>query len=238
MTAFFQLTLRTLDVEAARSFYTSLLGGGPLEIVQLHEQAVARGARPHWLGFLEVGDVDQAAADFVRRGASPLAPKWRTAAGVEAAVMRDPGGAILALAKPPSREYAARRSREPEVVWYELNTSEVGRAKVHYSELFGWAIEEPTEQGGLAVVHPFAWQPGGRQVGSMAAIEGRAGVHAHWLFHFRVDSLARAAQVVRDAGGVAFDPMTLSNGDQLAVCDDPQGAAFVIRQPGRAASLP
>lgn len=71
---FFHLTLRTSDVESARSFYTAVLGERDLDVVQLHEQAVARGARPHWLGFLDVEDVDAAAAAFVEKGATPLAP--------------------------------------------------------------------------------------------------------------------------------------------------------------------
>jgi hypothetical protein len=41
-------------------------------LVPLHEQAIARGARPHWLGFIEVDDVERGAAAFVERGALPL----------------------------------------------------------------------------------------------------------------------------------------------------------------------
>jgi uncharacterized protein len=232
MMPIFQLTLRTHDVAAARTFYTTLLGAPPLHIVQLHEQAVARGARPHWLGFLDVGDVDGAAAAFSARGASPLAPKWLNPEGLEAAVMRDPGGAIIALAKPPASAHAGRTSRElgPEVVCYQLNTADVERAKANYGELFGWAFDAPTDMGSLGVLHPFAWQLGGSWVGFMTDLEGRPGVHPHWLFHLRVDSLTRAVSVVREAGGLVIGPITLPNGDQLAVCDDPQGAAFAIRQ--------
>ncbi len=136
MTPFFQVTLRTSDVEAARAFYATVLGGPALHIVQLHEQAVARGARPHWLGYLDVGDVDRAAAAFVDRGATPLGPKWVNPEGLEAAVMRDPGGAIVALAKPPRGVRATNLG--PDVVWYELNSADVQRAQLNYRELFGW----------------------------------------------------------------------------------------------------
>ncbi|MDB4989546.1 MAG: hypothetical protein JWN04_4724 [Myxococcaceae bacterium] len=232
MTRIFHLTLRTHDVDAARTFYATLLGDVPLDIVQLHEQAVARGARPHWLGFLEVGDVDRAAAAFGARGASPLGPKWVNPGGLEAAVMRDPGGSILALAKPPPAAQLDGRPRAhgPDVVWYELNTADVASAKTNYGELFGWAFDGPRDLGSLGVLHPFAWQPGGPWVGSMADVALRPGVHAHWLFHLRVDSLSRAVNAVRDAGGTVIGPITLPNGKQVAVCDDPQGAAFAIRQ--------
>jgi predicted enzyme related to lactoylglutathione lyase len=229
MRRFFQLTLRTLDVDAARAFYTTLLGEVPLEIVPLHEQAVARGARPHWLGFLDVGDVDRAADAFCARGATPLAKKWVNPKGVEAAVLRDPGGAVIALAKPATDGRAAE-ARGPEVVWYELNTANVEQAKTSYGELVGWAFDEPVALGEHGVLHPFAWCAGGAPVGSMSDLAGRPGVHAHWLFHLRVDSLTRAMDAVQRANGVVIGPIALPNGDQVAVCDDPQGAAFAIRQ--------
>src|SRR4051812_15951419 len=100
MARFFQYTLRTNDVAAAQAFYDKVLGPNELEIVQLHEVAVARGARPHWLGFLDVAEVDAAVAAFSARGATSLGPKWLNPKGLEAAVLRDPGGAVVALGKP------------------------------------------------------------------------------------------------------------------------------------------
>lgn len=71
MVRFFQVALRTTDVDAARQFHGSVSGddSGAVNIVKLHEQAAARGAPPHWLWFLEVEDVVPAAAAFVARGA-------------------------------------------------------------------------------------------------------------------------------------------------------------------------
>jgi uncharacterized protein len=229
MPRFFQITLRTIDVEAARRFYRSILGDGssPLNVVKLHEQAVARGARPHWLGFLDVDDVERSAAAFVERGAMPLGPKWVNPEGLEASVMRDPGGAVVAVAKPPPS--MARELNSLDVVWHLLNTTDVERAKANYGELFGWEFREPVDLGNLGVFHPFAWERGGAPIGSMSAIEGRSGVHPHWLFHFRVSALDPAITAVRAAGGVVVGPITLPSGERLAICDDPQGAAFAIR---------
>src|SRR4051812_2053088 len=102
MTQFFHYVLRTTDVDRAHAFYSAVLGDTKAEIVPLHEQAVARGARPHWLGFLDVAEVELAASAFVLRGAAPLGPKWINPRGLEAAVLRDPGGAVVALGKPPA----------------------------------------------------------------------------------------------------------------------------------------
>jgi len=228
MTPFFQLTLRTSDVPAARAFYGALLGETALDVVQLHEQAVARGARPHWLGFLDVGEVDRAAAAFVERGATSLGPKWVNPRGLEAAMMCDPGGAIVALAKPPPREGAVALG--PGVAWHLLHTPDVQRARSTYGELFGWAFEPPLDLGPFGVVHPFAWERGAPLVGAVTDAGARPGVQPHWLLFLPVAALGRAVQAVRSGGGVVVDAGTPRTGEQIAVCDDPQGAAFALRQ--------
>jgi predicted enzyme related to lactoylglutathione lyase len=232
MTRFFDYVLRTSDVAAARAFYATVLGNDDAEVFLLHEQAVARGARPHWLGHIGVGDVDAAASAFAARGATPLGPKWVNPQGLEAAVLRDPGAAIVSLAKPAPRSSSADVSG-PDVAWHALSTPDVERAKANYGELLGWAFKEPVELDGVGMVHPFAWQLDGAAVGSLSDIATRPGVHPHWLFHFRVASLDSALEAVRVGGGSVIGPLVLPSGDRVAVCDDPQGAAFALFE-GRA----
>jgi predicted enzyme related to lactoylglutathione lyase len=222
-------------VDDARSFYAQVLGDGPRDVVQLHDQAAARGARPHWLGYLEVEDVDDAASAFLRRGAMALGRKWVNAEGLEAAIVREPGGAVVALARPPvgprvPQALGAPASPSTEAVWYQLNTIDVDRAKEDYQTLFGWSFGDPIDSPEHGVFHPFAWERGGAPVGWMTDIFGRAGRHAHWLFHFRVAALERAMIAVRQGGGYVMGPFVLDRGDRIAVCDDSQSAAFAIRE--------
>lgn len=231
MARFFRVQLRTSDVEGARAFYANVLGDGARDIVKLHELAVARGARPHWLGYLDVADVDGTIAAFTERGGTQLGPKWVNAEGLEAATVRDPAGAVVALAKPPAHMPVETPA---EVLWYLLNAADVERAKATYSELFGWELAAPSDLGMHGVFHPFAWERGGAAVGSMSGIAGRPGVHPHWLFHFRVGALDPAMEAVRAGGGIVLGPFTLPSGERIAVCDDPHGAAFALREPGRA----
>ncbi len=230
----FQVWLRTSDAEAARAFYADVLGVDGLRIFPLHEQAVSRGARPHWLGFLQVADVAQAAEAFAQRGASSLAPKWVNPEGLEAEVMRDPGGAMVALAKPPAAARAENgnsvKRSGAEVVRHVLHTTDVARAKASYGELFGWEFKQPFELGDFGVVHPFAWERGGAAVGSLLDIAGRPEVHPHWLFFFPVPALNPALDAVRAGGGKVLGPVTLPSGERVAVCDDPQGAAFALQE--------
>ncbi len=50
------------------------------------------------------------------------------------------------------------------------------------------------------------------------------------LVVFEVTALERAVETTRAAGGVVLDPVALPGGDTLFVCDDPQGAAFALRE--------
>ena len=228
MSRFFRVSLRTLDVEAARDFYGRILGDVP-RISRLHEQAVARGARPHWLGLLDVDDVDRAVEAFVARGGAPLGPRWSDADGLDAANVRDPGGAVVSLAKPPPSARGERLAvPEPEVAWHLLHTSNLAAVKEAYAQVAGWEFSAPFEAGEHGTFHPFAWQAGGTVVGAACDITARPSVHPHWLFHFRVDALDPAMAAVKSAGGTVFGPFVVPRGDRVAVCDDLQGAAFAL----------
>jgi len=224
MTRFCRIELRTTDVPTARLFYRALLGDDGADIVPLPAEAIARGARPHWLGHLGVPYVESTASAFVAQGASRLGPTRPTAAGGAVAILRDPGGAVVALATPPAAPVRA------DVVWHSLNAADLGRASASYCAVMGWQVTEAIDLGPLGRHHQFSWGPGEATVGAMADIAGRPGVHPHWLFHFHVAALDPALAVVRAAGGLALDPVTLPTGGRVAVCDDPQGAAFALQE--------
>jgi predicted enzyme related to lactoylglutathione lyase len=223
MTRFFKFQLRTTQVDAARAFYSAVLPKVELEIFPLHEQALARGARPHWLGSLDVEDVESALAAFAKHGGAPLSPKWVTPDGTEGATLRDPGGAVLGVMRPRARKPAV-----PEVGWHLLHTPDVDRCKAAYGELFGWDFQGPVDHAPHGVFHPFSWERGSAPVGAMTAL--RPGIHAHWLFLFQVPSLEPAVSAARDAGGKLVQKLSLDHGESVAVFDDPQGAAFALRE--------
>jgi predicted enzyme related to lactoylglutathione lyase len=226
MTKFCRFELRTTDAEASREFYRRILGHDRAVIWPLHEQALARGARPHWLGYVGVEDVERATAAFVELGAMQLGPAPPTVEGGRAAVLRDPGGAVVALATRPP----ANVKTSIEVSWHVLNTNHVTRATAHYHDLFGWAVSDRVELGPGVAFQQFAWHAGGVSVGVFADIAGRAGVHPHWLFFFEVDALDSAIAATRAAGGLVLDPFVAPSGERVCVCDDPQGAAFGLQQ--------
>lgn len=229
MAGFFDVYLRTTDADGAREFYEAVLGHERAVIYPLHENAIARGAKPHWLGFVDaapLGGVDAAADAFVARGAQLLGPKWVNPAGLTAAVLRDPGGAIVAVAE----RTADATSSGLAIAWHALHTPNEARAIADYGDLFGWSFGASIEVVGVGAYHPLAFSDGDAIVGSVSGIADRPSVHPHWLFHVHVPSLDAALEAVVARGGTHLDVVTLAGGARIAVCDDPQGAAFGLWQ--------
>jgi predicted enzyme related to lactoylglutathione lyase len=224
MTKFYRFELRTTDAAAARAFYARLFEHDRSVVWPLHEQALARGARPHWLGHLGVANLEPSTAAFVERGATKLGPTPPIGDGDPGAVLRDPGGAVVALSTPPP----ANRAAAVNVAWHVLNTNDAARATENYCQLFGWEATENVDWAAVGAFRQFAWSAGGPSVGVIADIAARPGVHPHWLFVFEVGALDAAVAMTRAAGGVVLDPFVLPGGERLFVCDDPQGAAFAL----------
>lgn len=210
-----QFTLRTTDVAAARGFYGAVVGG-PLAITELPSAAVARGARPHWLGQVAVEDVEAVAAQLVARGAMRLGPMG------DGVVIREPGGAVMGLTR--------EGGEDARIVWHQLHTAIPAQVASIYGELFGWSVGAPEVIGEHGVHRPFAWRADGAIVGTIADLAGRPHVHPQWLYYVGVPSLDDAMAAVRAGGGIVLGPWMTPDGARVAVCDDPQGAAFGLMQ--------
>ena len=207
-------------------FTRSILGHDRALVWPLHEQALALGARPHWLGHIQVEDAERVSEAFVERGALRLGPTRPMPDGGQVAVLRDPGGAIVALSTPAPASAPAR----VDVVWQVLNTNDAARATTNYCELFGWQLRDRVELERHGVFQELAWHVGGPAFGAIGDIASRPGVHPHWLYFFEVDRLEPAISAARAAGGLVLEPFVLPDGQRSCVCDDPQGAAFALRE--------
>lgn len=221
MNRFVRFELRTSAPDAARAFYDTILEEPCVDVSPQPETARARGAPPQWLGHVGVADVAATLAAFVARGATLLGPAPSGPAA--RAVVRDPGGVIVALTPlaSPSRG---------DVIWHQLVTPDLPTAQANYAALFGWSIEDSMDVAGFGALHRFGFSPGA-PVGAMAAIEGRAGVHPQWLFFFRATRLDEAMERTRAAGGLVLEPVRLPSGARCVACDDPQGGAFGLMEP-------
>lgn len=222
MTKFSRFELRTTAADAARAFYPRIFGHDRAVIWPLHEQALARGARAHWLGYVGVEDSERATAAFLERGATQLGPAPAIGDAARGVVLRDPGGAVMAIATPPPADVAAAL----DVSWHVLNTNDVTRTIANYQDTFGWKVSDRLDEGPHGAFQAFAWDDGGASVGAFADVAGRPAVHPHWLFFFAVEDLEQAIATTRAAGGLVLDPVSSPTGERICVCEDPQGAAF------------
>jgi predicted enzyme related to lactoylglutathione lyase len=235
--AFCRYDLRTTDPDAARSFYSEVVGldftgapsskePPPIAVWLLHEQARARGAPPHWLGQIGVGDVDATVARLLELGSERLGPTVRASDGAAFVSVRDPSGAVVAV------RASTGSARGAPVAWHQLHTRDLDRSWAMYSELFGWTHTETLDVADPVGGHRmFAWEDSGKSVGSMANTARWPGVHPHWLFYFPVTDIEDAVARVQARGGrLVASPAVLTHGDRIAPCEDPQGAAFGLRQ--------
>jgi len=225
---FCRYELRTTDLVGAQAFYADVLGLDVLGAVsQLPDRAAARGAPAHWLGHIAVDDVEAMANRMIALGGERLGlPR------PDVSILRDPFGAVVGLSA------SIDASDRIPVVWHERYTPDRARTWAMYAELFGWSPTETLDLGPtIGAYQLFAWDAVGPSVGGMIDIAGLPGVHSQWCFYFGVDDLDAALARVRARGGiVANGPTSAPGGDRVAQCDDPQGAAFGLREVTRRAT--
>jgi uncharacterized protein len=239
---FCRYDLRTTDVDAARSFYDEVLGdgfwGGDVNAWKLHEQALAKGARPHWLGHVGPVDVDVTVDRIKKLGGEQLGLKVEQGSRAFA-ILRDGCGALLAVTSEVPGE-----SRGV-VVWHALHADNGPHVARQYAALFGWRISGHVDLGPLMGDSiELSWSDS--LAGTTSGVERAVltapsdgcvtsgarsrGVHPQWLHFFGTTDIERAMARVRDLGGIALPTVRTPSGAVVAPCDDPQGAAFALLQ--------
>ena len=122
--------------------------------------------------------------------------------------------------------------------WVDVSEPDCESAREFYGGLFGWKFEEavPGSDGTYFIAsHEAAsssiFDLSGTQLsGDVAAIRpipAAGPPMAMWNTYFWVDSADEAASKVRDAGGAILEePFNFIDACRMAVCTDPEGAAF------------
>lgn len=123
---------------------------------------------------------------------------------------------------------AGRRVRQPgEFCWVNMLTPKPAEAMVFFGRLLGWEFfEMPGVGHGVRV--------GGRDVGGLFDLNGPntpPGTPAYFGVMVKVDSADRTAARVAELGGKALPPFDVFDAGRMAVCFDPNGAAFDVWEP-------
>lgn len=257
--------LMSPDHRAAEAFYGPLVGwkfgsdeayrhieaseghiGG---ILQLTPEMASGGARPAWIGYITVDDVDKMVTSIEADGGQVHMPA-RDMEGVgRMAMVADPQGAVFYVMKPAPPEgvedpesfaFSYDRPRMGHCAWNELSTSDPEAARRFYGKHFGWVKDGEMDMGALGkyeFLRHAGRAPDGSPMGHgvlgavMPMMPGGAPVPL-WTFYFRVPDIDKAAETVKNGGGsLSQEPVEIPGGDYALVASDPQGASFGLVGP-------
>jgi uncharacterized protein len=242
--------LMSTNPEAAKAFYTAVVGWGirrwegPMDytmwtageaprggVMQLPEEARAMGAPPHWMGYVDVADVDASTKRAEALGARVLVPPMDIPGVGRFSTFQDPQGAVLSMHQSPQESMLQEPERPGSFSWPELMTSDPEAAWSFYSELFGWVKTSSTDMGPAGIYQEYSTRADGPTLGGIFRRPPSVPVSS-WLYYITTADLDQAVATVREKGGQVLNgPMEIPGGGRIAQCMDPQGAAFALYAP-------
>ena len=257
--SFIWYELLTSDVDAAKRFYDAVVGwniessssfpngyrmigrsdgkfaGGAMAI---SDEMREHGARPVWLGYVGVDDVDGAVGNVEATGSKTTMPPFDIPNVGRVAMVSDPQGAPIYLmtpTPPPGQDEAESdvfsTDRAQHVRWNELSTTDPDGAVAFYARHFGWVQEGDMDMGEYGKYRFI--QKDGVMIGAIMPKMPDMPVSL-WSYYIGVDDIDRAAAAVKDRGGQIFHgPMEIPGGEYSLNGMDPQGAAFGLVGPRR-----
>lgn len=208
-------------------------GGNLGGVLTMSQDMIDDGAKPGWLTYFHVTDVDASAAMVMERGGRTWMPPRSIDAG-RMAMMADPQGAPFYLMDPvpPSDQPDAKsdvfdEAKAGHCRWNELSTTDAPGALEFYSELLGWESRDKMpmgERGDYVFI-----RSEDQRIGAISPWLSE-GQQPAWLFYLGVDDIDRAHEAAKINGGTAVeDPHEVPGGDYIFTANDPAGAriAFV-----------
>ncbi len=201
----------------------------------LTPEMCAGGARPSWVGYIAVDDVDASVASITAAGGALFMPATDLDGVGRMAMVADPQGAPFYVMKGSSDEashsFAALEPKLGHCAWNELMTADPEAAKAFYGALFGWTKEGEMDMGPLGK-YEFLQASGGRfALGAVMPKMPEMPVSL-WTYYFRVANIDRAAETIEANGGtILAEPTEIPGGEYSLNAMDPQGAAFGLVGP-------
>jgi len=113
--------------------------------------------------------------------------------------------------------------------WIDTSQPDPEAAVAFYRDLFGWEFEDvmPPDSAGKYFIARLR----GGDVAAVGSVPEAAPPMAMWNTYIWVDSADETAAKVRKAGGgVLMEPFGVMDAGRMAVCADPEGAAFCLWQ--------
>jgi len=245
--------LMTADPEGAKAFYDAVIGwtiseGAPEfngyrmigtsdgksagGLLPLTDEMQQHGARPTWLGYISVADVDRAVTGIEAAGGKALMPAFDIPNVGRIAMVADPQGAPLYVMKPipPAGDPNAQSDvfsadAQQRIGWNELSTSDPVAARAFYTEQFGWGTDDFMDMGEMGEYRFIDHR--GKRLGALCGM--MPGGQPKWRFYIRVPSIAAAKATAEAKGGtISMGPHQVPTGEWILIGTDPQGAEFAL----------
>jgi predicted enzyme related to lactoylglutathione lyase len=117
------------------------------------------------------------------------------------------------------------------VVWTELMTRDVEKAKAYYTEVCGMEFSTmPMEEGDYHLGSRGEQMVVGMM--DMAQMPGMENIPAHWMTYLGVDDVDKAVAQTKAQGGTVFrEPWDIEGVGRIAMIADPTGAALGLMTP-------
>ena len=249
--------LMTPDPEGSKAFYDAVVGwtigaatpefngyrmigrsdgkfaGG---VMPLTEEMQQHGARPTWLGYIHVTDVDASVGEIERAGGKALMQPFDIPNVGRIALVADPQGAPFYVMKPippaddPNGQSDVFSPNDAQHVrWNELSTSDPDAGLDFYKRQFGWKQEGDMDMGEMGKYRFI--QANGVTIGAVMRKPPQLPV-SMWTYYIGVADIDRAVQAVKNGGGQVLNgPMEIPGGEFALNGMDPQGATFGLVGP-------
>jgi predicted enzyme related to lactoylglutathione lyase len=206
----------------------AMIGG----VLALTKDMTGHGARPCWLGYVGVDNVDASVGAIESAGGKCLMPARDVPMAGRIAMVADPGGApfyIMAPTPPPGGGEST--AFQPEINcghcgWNELLAGDAPREVAFYTGQFGWSLPEPMDMGPMGKYQFVAHD--GVTVGAIMPVMPQTPA-PFWNHYFWVPSIAAAKTAIEvNRGQVINGPMQVPGGGWIVQGIDPQGAMFSL----------
>jgi predicted enzyme related to lactoylglutathione lyase len=243
--AWVELTVR--DTERARDFYGALFGwdfdqapldtSGYLNALKDGQPVPGIGeaqpgepnSQPRWITYIATDDVDASIRRVTEAGGSVLEQPRDVLDLGRTAVAADPTGAVFGL-RQSRRHTGANRVNEPgSLNWNEVMTRDYAAALKFYCAVFGYRLDDISEEGFSYSVCEIDGRPVGGIGDVMVGTPGD--VPAHWLTYFSVADTDAAAAKVTELGGTVQRPPWNTEYGRLALVTGPFGEFFALMGP-------
>jgi uncharacterized protein len=234
--------LVTDDILTAQKFYTALFGwqfhdyGGyfigrnddrPLCGMFQRPRPADQNAKPRWLGYISVANVERAQAAVTKAGGRVLARRQKIPKRGEQAIFADAEGALFGVIKSSSGDPADFLPEPGDWIWIQLLSRDSRKAAEFYRAVGGYEVIENTKSNKLS---DYVLVSEGYARATVRTIRTEdEKVRPTWLPFVRVQNVSESVARAKQLGGkVLIEPTPDLFDGKVALIADPTGAAIGI----------